>query len=100
MTELDIPRWIEVLSIDLDGKDKVTHVIPGHRKIWSREKLDMWRDYIVNPWEGVQAVKAECLDLDAVIARFPLEQKFYYLKDLGHTDPALDRFQRNNVTAF
>jgi len=100
MTELDIPRWIDVLSIVLDGEDKVTHVIPGHRKIWSKEKLMLWRDYIVNLWEGVQAAKSEGLDLDAVIARFPLEPKYDYLKDLGHTDAALDRFQRNNVTAF
>ncbi len=100
MTELDIPRWIEVLSTVLDGEDKVTRVIPGHRKIWSKEKLLMWRDYIVNMWEEVQAAKAEGLKLDAVIARFPLEQKYYYLKDLGHTDAALERFQRNNITAF
>ncbi|UCE08746.1 MAG: tetratricopeptide repeat protein [bacterium] len=100
MTELDIPRWIEVLGIVLDSDDKVKYVIPGHRKIWSREKLDMWRDYIVNLWEGVQTAKAEDLDLNKVIARFPLEEKYHYLKNLGHSDAALERFQRNNVIAF
>jgi len=100
MTELDIPRWIEVLSAILNGDDKVTHVIPGHRKIWSREKFDMWREYILNLWKGVQTAKNEGLDLDAAIARFPLEEKYLYLKKLGHTDAELERFQRNNVTAF
>lgn len=97
---MDIPRWIEVLSTVLDGEDKVTYVIPGHRVIWSREKLDIWRYYIVNLWEGVQTAKAEGLDLAAAIARFPLEEKYYYLKELGHTDAALERFQRNNITEF
>ena len=100
MTELDIPRWIEVLSTVLDGEDKVTHVIPGHRQIWSREKLALWRDYIVSLWQGVQSAKAEGLNLEAVITRFPLEEKYFYLKELGHTDAALERFQRNNITAF
>ncbi len=100
MTELDIPRWIEVLSIVLDGKDKVAQVIPGHRKIWSKEKLVMWRDYIVKLWQGVQTVKAQGLNLETAITRFPLEQKYYYLKKLGHTDAALERFQQNNITAF
>lgn len=97
MTELDIPRWIEILSTVLDGEDKVTNVIPGHRKIWSKEKLVMWRDYIVNLWDGVQAAKAEGLNLETAIARFPLEEKYLYLKKLGHTDAALERFQRNHI---
>lgn len=97
---LDIPRWIDVLSDVLDGEDRVTRVIPGHRKIWTREKLDMWREYIVDLWEGVNKAKAEGLSIDEVLARFPLEEKFLYLKELGHTDEALVRFQTRNVEAF
>jgi len=97
---LDIPRWIDVLSTVLDGEDKITQVIPGHRKIWTREKFDMWRDYIVNLWEGVNKAKDEGLSIEAVLTRFPLEEKYYYLKDLGHTDATLNRFQRRNVEAF
>jgi len=98
--ELDIPRWIDVLSIVLDGEDKVTRVIPGHRKIWTREKFDLWRVYIVNLWEGVNTAKAEGLNLQQVLTRFPLEDKYLYLKELGHTDAALEQFQRRNVEAF
>ncbi|MEE9502044.1 MAG: MBL fold metallo-hydrolase, partial [Candidatus Aminicenantaceae bacterium] len=99
-TELDIPRWIEVLNTVLDRHDEVKQVIPGHQHLWSRERLAMWRDYIVNLWEGVQAAKAEGLDFEEVQKRFPLEERYYYLKDLGHTDTELLRFQARNVEAF
>ncbi|TFH66738.1 MAG: MBL fold metallo-hydrolase [Gemmatimonadales bacterium] len=97
---LDIPRWIDVLSQALDGEDHVERVVPGHRVIWSREKLELWRDYIVELWEGVNAAKAEGDTLDDVLARFPLDERFDYLIELGHTDEALMRFQRENVESF
>jgi glyoxylase-like metal-dependent hydrolase (beta-lactamase superfamily II) len=97
---LDIPRWIDVLSAVLDGEDEVTRVIPGHRKMWTREKFDMWREYIVDLWQGVNRAKAEGLTIEGVLDRFPLEEKYFYLKELGHTDDALERFQTRNVEAF
>lgn len=97
---LDIQRWIDVLNTVLNGQDEVKKVIPGHQHLWSRERLDMWRDYIVNLWEGVQAAKAEGLEFKAVQKRFPLEERYYYLKDLGHTDQELLRFQARTVEAF
>lgn len=97
---LDIPRWVEVLNLVLDGQDEVKQVIPGHQHFWTRERLAMWRDYIVNLWEGVQVCKAEGLEFEAVQKRFPLEEKYYYLKDLGHTDAELQRFQARNTEAF
>ena len=97
---LDIPRWIDVLSAVLDGEDEVTRVIPGHRKMWTREKFDMWREYIVDLWQGVNRAKAEGLTIEGVLDRFPLEEKYFYLKELGHTDAALERFQTRNVEAF
>jgi glyoxylase-like metal-dependent hydrolase (beta-lactamase superfamily II) len=98
--ELDIPRWIEVLSAVLDGEDKVQHVIPGHQHLWSRERLVMWRDYIVDLWEGVNAAKAEGLGFEDVKKRFPLKERYYYLRDLGHDNLELDRFQARNIEAF
>ncbi|MCJ7581617.1 MAG: MBL fold metallo-hydrolase [Candidatus Aminicenantes bacterium] len=100
MPELDIPHWINVLNTTLDGEDVVTTVIPGHRKIWSRDKLALWRDYIVNLWESVQAAKSGGFDLERTILLFPLEKQYFYLKDLGHSDTDLEQFQRRNVTAF
>jgi glyoxylase-like metal-dependent hydrolase (beta-lactamase superfamily II) len=97
---LDISRWIEVLKAVLEGQDEVKQVIPGHQHLWSRERLAMWRDYIVNLWEGVNAAKAEGLDFKEVQKRYPLEDKYYYLKELGHTNMELLRFQARNVEAF
>jgi glyoxylase-like metal-dependent hydrolase (beta-lactamase superfamily II) len=97
---LDIPRWIKVLNAALDGEDEIRQVIPGHQHFWSPERLAMWRDYIVNLWDGVQAAKAEGLDFREVQRRFPLEEKYYYLKDLGHSDTELLRFQARVTEAF
>jgi len=97
---LDIPRWIDVLGLALDGEAEVSSVIPGHREAWSREKLDLWRGYIVDLWEGVNLTKAEGATLEDALARFPLPERFLYLRELGHTDEELNRFQRENVEAF
>jgi glyoxylase-like metal-dependent hydrolase (beta-lactamase superfamily II) len=97
---LDIPRWIEVLGQVLDGEAHVARVVPGHRETWSREKFDLWRGYIVDLWAGVNEASEEGATLEEVLARFPLGERFGYLKALGHTDEALDRFQRGNVEAF
>jgi glyoxylase-like metal-dependent hydrolase (beta-lactamase superfamily II) len=97
---LDIPRWIDVLDQALEGEGEVERVIPGHREIWSREKFDLWRGYIVELWDGVNAAKAEGATLEAVLERFPLDERFHYLKELGHSEEALERFQRENVEAF
>ena len=97
---LDVPRWIEVLHSVLGNESQVKYVIPGHRDVWKREKLVLWKDYIVDLWNGVNVAAAEGLGLDAALERFPLPEKFAYLKGYGWDDAALNRFQRRNVTAF
>jgi glyoxylase-like metal-dependent hydrolase (beta-lactamase superfamily II) len=99
-TELDVPMWIEALHLVLDGKSPVKHVIPGHKDLWTREKLVLWRDYIVKHWQGVKAAEAEGLDLEAILARFPLEEKYLYLKKLGHGDQRIKNFHARNIRAF
>jgi|GEM_PF-297273 len=98
--ELDVPRWIEVLHLLLDGESSVEQVIPGHQSIWSRDKLILWRDYIVELWNGVKAAEAEGLDLEAILARFPLGEKYLYLKKRGHSDDEITNFHRGNIRAF
>jgi glyoxylase-like metal-dependent hydrolase (beta-lactamase superfamily II) len=98
--ELDVPRWIEALHLVLDGEAQVKHVIPGHKDLWTREKLVLWRDYIVKHWKGVNAAKAEGLDLEAIVARFPMEEKYLYLKKFGHSDDRIKNFHRENIQAF
>jgi glyoxylase-like metal-dependent hydrolase (beta-lactamase superfamily II) len=98
--ELDIPKWIEVLHAVLDGPDRLTRVIPGHLDFWTPEKLDLWRDYIVDLWSGLQKARAEGLGFEAAAARLPLGEKYYYLKENGHSDARILEFHRANLEAF
>jgi glyoxylase-like metal-dependent hydrolase (beta-lactamase superfamily II) len=98
--ELDVPKWIEVLHAVLDGEDKLSRVIPGHLDLWTPEKLDLWRDYIVDLWSGLQKAKAEGLAFEGAAARLPLGEKYYYLKENGHSDARIQEFHRGNLEAF
>jgi len=98
--ELDIPKWIEVLNTVLDGQDKLTQVIPGHLDLWTPEKLDLWRDYIVDLWSGLQKARAEGQGYEDAAARLPLGEKYYYLRENGHTDTRIQEFHRANLEAF
>lgn len=98
--ELDVPKWIEVLHAVLDGEDKLSRVIPGHLDLWTPEKLDLWRDYIVDLWSGLQKAKAEGLAFEGAAARLALGEKYYYLKENGHSDARIQEFHRGNLEAF
>jgi len=100
LRELDVPRFIETLGEVLDGDDSVKTVIPGHREPWPREKLVIWRDYIVSVWEGVAAGRKEGLTLGEVRARLPLDERCLYTLDLGHTEADLQNFHGNTIRAF
>lgn len=97
---LDIDRWIETLDWALEEEGLVQIVIPGHRDVWPREKLVLWRDYIAGLWDGVRVADGEGLDREEIIARFPLDSRFDYLKEIDHDDEELGAFQRGNVSAF
>ena len=47
-----------------------------------------------------QHVKTSGKTIEQALERFPMGEKYYYLKDLGHTDEELKEFQERNVRAF
>lgn len=98
--ELDIPRWIEVLHTVLDGEDKLTQIIPGHLDFWMPEKLDLWRDYIVDNWAGLKKAREEGLAFEAAAAGLPLDKKYLYLRENGHSDARIQEFHSRNLEAF
>ena len=100
METLDIPKWCDVLDRLFNDADGFSTVIPGHRKPWSRDKLAMWKEYIENLWTGVNVAKKEKLTLAQVLERFPLEERYLYLKELGHSDQEIKEFHERNVAAF
>ncbi|MFH2001358.1 MAG: hypothetical protein ABIK28_16875, partial [Planctomycetota bacterium] len=91
---------IEVLNRVLDTDDSVQRVIPGHRELWSREKLVLWRDYIVSLWETVIAAAAAGQAIDAVREHCPLGKPYYYMQELGHSEEEIARFHDQNIRAF
>ncbi|TFG76455.1 MAG: MBL fold metallo-hydrolase [Chrysiogenales bacterium] len=100
MDTLDIPKWCDVLDRLFNEADGFSTVIPGHRKTWSRDKLKMWKEYIENLWTGINVAKKEKLTLAQVLERFPLEERFFYLKELGHSEQRIREFHERNVEAF
>ena len=97
---LDVPRFIEVLGEVLDQDDRVRTVIPGHRDLWPREKLVLWRDYIVEVWGAVNTAHEEGLNPLHVISRLPLAERYRYPMKLGHTKERLEQFHQNTIRAF
>lgn len=97
---LQIPRWIEVLNDVLQPESAVRRVIPGHHGTWPREKLVLWRDYIVQLWQAVQAAVKEGKSLEEFSGQYPLPASCMYLKDMGHTKERLQRFHEGNIRAF
>jgi glyoxylase-like metal-dependent hydrolase (beta-lactamase superfamily II) len=100
MDTLDVPKWCEVLDRLFNDTDGFSTVIPGHRRAWSRDKLKMWKEYIENLWAGVNAAKKEKQTLAQVLERFPLEERYFYLKELGHSEQRIKEFHVRNVEAF
>jgi tetratricopeptide (TPR) repeat protein len=100
METLDIPRWIEVLDALFADPAGFATVIPGHRGTWSRDRLALWKEYIETLWQGVNGAKREKLTFEQAAARMPLGARYDYLKELGHSDEELQRFHRNNLSAF
>ena len=98
--ELDIPRWIEVLDQVLAPESNVRWVVPGHRDVWKKDKLNLWANYIKDLWRAVQEAKKNSLDVPAILAGHPLGSQFDYLKALAHDDAELRRFHERNVQAF
>ena len=97
---LDVPRWIEVLNEVLAPEAGVRTVVPGHRETWTREKLALWRDYIVGLWSKTNLAYMEGRTLDDLISQNRLAEPYLYLKQLGHNDERLKRFQETNIRAF
>jgi glyoxylase-like metal-dependent hydrolase (beta-lactamase superfamily II) len=97
---LDIDRWLDVLHRALDGDDAPSKVIPGHMDIWEAEKLAMWRDYIKTLWEGLKKAKEQGLSLEQTKEKFPLQEQYYYLRELGHSEERIRTFHERNIEAF
>lgn len=82
-SEFDAPRWIEVMNEVLEDEDGIEWVYDCHNGRMSRAFVALWRDYLVEMWEGLNAAKEEGLNFDAVQDRFSYDKKFTYLEKSG-----------------
>jgi glyoxylase-like metal-dependent hydrolase (beta-lactamase superfamily II) len=98
--QLDPDSWLAAFNAALDREPAVEHVVLGQHTVWPRERLAEMRDYIAWLWTQVQALDAEGVDLDAAVARLPLDGKLAWLRQAGVSDEQLARFHRTEVTAL
>ena len=97
---LDIPRWLNVLSSVLDERNRLKTVVPGHMDFWMPEKLDLWRNYISELWQGTNKCRKDGMKFEEVIGHLPLPEKLLYLKEVGHSEARILEFHRRNIQAF
>lgn len=94
--KVDVSRWLEVLSLVLDGEGAVKHVIPGHGEIMEADEIRAMRDYIKAIWEGVGAAQKDGLSLAETKTLLSLEEKFKHLEHLTHEYEGKD-FHKKNI---
>jgi glyoxylase-like metal-dependent hydrolase (beta-lactamase superfamily II) len=97
---LDVPRWTKSLNALLDKNSHVEHIIPGHGDIMTRNELTLWRDYIVELWEGMTVANEEGLGFEVVKERYSLKNRFAYLGQLGLDPAELEEHHELLVKAF
>jgi len=98
--ELNVPNFLRVLEILLDGEYSIKSVIPGHKDLWDRNKLVLWRDYISNLWESVRIAKKQGLAMSDFIETHPVDNTILYLREMGHSQNSIENFHKKNIEAF
>jgi len=96
-SRFDAPRWMEVLNDVLRNEDDLQWLYDCHNRRMTRPFIALWRDYLVDMWESLNAAKEEGLDLEAVQDRFSYDRKFTYLENSGIETDQLRREHQTNL---
>lgn len=78
--QFDAPRWIEVMNDLLENEKEIEWVYDCHNGRMPVKFIALWRDYLVDMWEGLNAAKKEGLNFQQVQDRFSYDKKFAYLE--------------------
>jgi glyoxylase-like metal-dependent hydrolase (beta-lactamase superfamily II) len=81
--QFDAPRWIEVMNDLLEDESKIDWVYDAHNGRMPVKFIALWRDYLVDMWEGLNEAKKEGLSFEEVQDRFSYDKKFTYLEQSG-----------------
>jgi glyoxylase-like metal-dependent hydrolase (beta-lactamase superfamily II) len=96
-SEFDAPRWIEVMNEVLQDEDRIEWVYDCHNGRMPRTFVALWRDYLVEMWEGLNAAREDGLNFDAVQDRFSYDKRFTYLEKSGLETAQLQREHQDNL---
>jgi len=81
--QFDAPRWIAVLNDLLKDMSQIEYAFDTHNGRMPGSFVALWRDYLVDIWEGLNSAKDESLSFEDVQNRFAYDKKFTYLEKSG-----------------
>ena len=95
--EFDAPRWIEVTNDLLEDEKEIEWVYDTHNGRMPVKFISLWRDYLVEVWDGLNKAKKEGLSFEEIQDRFSYDKKFTYLEQSGLDKELLRREHQQNL---
>jgi glyoxylase-like metal-dependent hydrolase (beta-lactamase superfamily II) len=96
-SQFDIERWIEATNYVLKDMSRVELVFDTHNGRMTGSFLALWRDYLVDLWNGVNEAKEKGLDFAGVQKQLAYEPRFTYLEKSGLDQDRLRRDHQLSV---
>jgi len=82
-SEMDVPRWIEVLEEILEGEYVVDNIIlSDDHQVYSRERIQNHLKYIRTLWNRVTALENEVKSFQEITDILSLENEFTFVKEM------------------
>ena len=82
-SEMDVPRWIEVLAEVLEGENAVDNIIlSDDNQVYPRERMQNHLKYIRTLWDRVTALENEGKSLREIEDILSLENEFAFVKEM------------------
>jgi tetratricopeptide (TPR) repeat protein len=80
---LDVPRWISMLELILEGGNPVDNIILSDSyEVYSRELMQSHLKYIRELWNRVNALESEGKTLQEIQDQLSLEKDFAFIKEM------------------
>jgi len=93
----DAPRWIEVMNDILQDEKEIEWVYDTHNGRMPVKFISLWRDYLVDVWQGLNEAKKEGLRAEDIQDRFSYDKKFTYLEQSGLDKEQLRREHQQSL---
>ena len=82
-SELDVPRWIDVLEKILEGESAVDKIILcDDNQVYSREEMQSHLEYVRKLWNRVTDLENEGKNLQEIKVVLSLEKEFAFVKEM------------------